>query len=185
MAENIYGIWIGENATVSIIDDYRISFLRIKKDIIASVLYHNTFGTVGVVYGYAVNSDVKVVVSIKSICTGIIFNNKKEAECNLENHSRDRICFDKNKGNLIYTMYNGEIFDLILAEKINMEDLNKVNEINDKLTVAQKMAIWEVGKCFKYGENYFNVKIDTQKYSIIFLFSRVNGLLPCWAKRLL
>lgn len=41
-----YGICCGKDATVAAIDDFSIAFLRIKEDVIASILKHRTYGTV-------------------------------------------------------------------------------------------------------------------------------------------
>lgn len=35
-----YGIWYGKAATVAVIDDFSIAFLRVRKDKIASILKH-------------------------------------------------------------------------------------------------------------------------------------------------
>ena len=181
MTENIYGIWIGENATVAIIDEYRISFLRIQKDLIASVLYHNTYGTVGVVYGFGQNYDAHSFVT--SICpiSRSAFQNSDKAKSYIHNHSADKIEYNTTTEKLIYTMYDGKAFELVLSEKINMTDFEKVNEIENDLPIAKKMAFWEIGKYFEYANDkgYFNVGIDTCKYSILFSFSISDNWVYC------
>jgi hypothetical protein len=179
MEVNMNGIWVGENATVAIIDDYRISFLRVKKDIIVSVLHHNIFGTVGVVYGFGMDFDAHAVISVKNPDSGTLFNSSNQAVSYINNHSGDRIEYDKGNANLTYTMFDGEKFKLALAEKIFMDDFEIINEINNSLTVTQKMALWGVGKCFEYMDGYFNVRINTQKYSILFSLSITDGWVYC------
>jgi len=179
MSENNYGIWIGENATIAIIDEYRISFLRIKKDLIVSVLYHNVFGTVGVVYGYGINFDAHAVIASINPDSKAIFNNSEEAKDYIQNHSKDKIVYDKSNKSLTYVMYDGQKFGLKLAEKINMSDFEKVNKVDNSLSVSEKMALWGVGKYFEYIDGYFNVGIDTQRYSILFSFSIKDGWTYC------
>ena len=175
MASDSNGIWIGENATVAAVDEYRVSFLRVKKDLIVSVLYHNTFGTVGVVYGFGVNFNAYANVSAINPDSKAIFYNSEEAKIYIQKHSGDKAEFDAINEKLTYTMYDGQKFELVLAEKINMSDFEKVNEIDNNLSVAKRMALWGVGKYFEYEDGYFNVGIDTQKYSILFNFSIVDN----------
>ena len=52
--ENNYGIWIGKDATVAMVEEYHISFLHLKEDLIASILSHVKYGVVGVVYGHGI-----------------------------------------------------------------------------------------------------------------------------------
>ena len=169
--ENNYGIWIGENATVAIIDEYRISFLRIEKDLIASILHHNTHGTVGVVYGLGTDFNARSFVSAINPTTRAVFQNSNEAKNYVQNHTADKIDYNAVNNKLVYKMYNGKLFELVLSEKINMTDFDKINEIDNTLSIKDRMALWGVGKYFEYMDGYFNVGIDTQKYSILFSFS--------------
>jgi hypothetical protein len=181
MTENIYGIWIGENATVAIIDEYRISFLRIQEDLIASVLHHNTYGTLSVVYGFGKNHDAHSFVSAICPVTREPLHNSDKAKSYVQNHSADKIEYNTANKKLIYTMYDGKKFELVLSEKINSTDFDKVNEIDDTLSIANKMALWEVGKYFEYtgDKGYFNVAINTHKYSILFSFSISENWVYC------
>jgi hypothetical protein len=179
MVEKMNGIWIGENATIAIINDYRISFLRIKKDLIISVLNHNAFGTVGVTYGFGIDFDAYAYASTKNPDSGVILNNSDDSQTYIKNHSIDKIEFDDNNTSIIYTMFDGTRFNLILSEKIDMNDFERTNDINNGLSNAQKMALWEVGKCFEYADGYFNVMIDTQKYSILFSLSITDKWIYC------
>jgi len=174
---NNNGIWIGENATVAIVDDYRISFLRLKKDLIVSILHHNDFDTVGVVYGYGVDWDAHAVVAAINPQSKSFFNSDDEAKDYITNHSLDKIECDNNK--LTYVMYDGTRFNLNLAEKIDMTMFEKKNEIDNTLSLAEKMALWEIGKCFECMDGYFNVRIDTKQYSILFSFSLKDNWVYC------
>ena len=179
MDEKMNGIWIGENATVAIINDFRISFLRIKKDLIVSVLNHNVFGTVGVTYGFGIDFEAYAFVSAKNPDSGVVFNSSDDAKPYIKNHSADKIEFVDTNPRLIYTIFDGTKFELTLAEEIDMNDFKKINEIDNSLTVAQKMALWEVGNCLEYADGYFNVRIDTQKYSILFSFNITEKWIYC------
>lgn len=168
MIKNNYGIWIGENSTIAIIDEYRISFLRVKKDLLIATLWHNTYGAVSVVYGFGINYDAHAAVSFMNPNTKDIFNTSGEAAMYIHNHSADKIEYNDEK--LIYTMYDGSRFELLLAEKIDMSIFDKVNEVDNSLPVTKKMALWEVCKAFEISD-YVNVRIDTEKYSILYSFS--------------
>lgn len=173
-----YGIWCGEDATVAVIEDYSIAFLRVRKDIIASILKHRIYGTVGVVYGLGVDFDACAVYCAISPDTGKKYCNTKDGADNLVNHSRDEFYVSENNM-LIYTMYDGTIYELELAEKINMEIFNVKNPVDNSFFIAKRMALWGVNKFFEYREGYFNVGIDTEKYSICFKFSVEEKYVYC------
>ena len=158
MLENNYGIWVGKDATVALIDEFRISYLRISKDCNAAVLYHTTNGIVSTVYGYGTHADVN---------------------SNLGNHKRDDIAYDEINGKLVYTMYDGTVYDLVLAEKITMADFDVVNEIDNTLPLTEKMTLWSVGKCFEVSDDMTQVMIDTRKYSILYSFSIPDNYIYC------
>lgn len=176
---NLYGIWIGKDATVAIIKDFCIAFLRIENNLIASVLKHNDYGTIGVVYGVGTNFDAHSVMSAKNPETKLIFNNSNEAENNLVNHSNDKLLYDGDNKKLIYKMYNGTDFDLILAEQINMDDFEKINAIDNTLPLEKRMALWCVRKNFEYSDGYLEMELDTQKYSICFYVDIKQGYTYC------
>ena len=177
--ENLHGIWIGENATVAIIDEYRVSFLRTKKDLIISVLQHCIHGVVGVVYGFGVNNNAYSFISTINPTSRVAFTNSIEAKDYIQKHSHDKVDYDVSTKKIVYTMYNCTQFDLTLAEKITMSDFERVNEIDGTLSIAERMALWQVGKCFEYSDGYFNVRIDTQKYSILFSLSYGDDWVYC------
>ena len=87
----LYGIWIGKDATVAVIKDFRISFLRIEKEKIASVLYHNKYGVVAVVYGLGYEFDAKADMALKNPETGEVFSNFDSIKQSLINHANDNI----------------------------------------------------------------------------------------------
>jgi hypothetical protein len=173
------GIWCGKNATVAIVDDFTVSFLRIQHNTIASILRHRDYGTVGAVYGIGVNFDAHAVYCSKNPDTGAFFYNVIDGKNNLENHSNDIIEYDETSQNLIYTMYDGKKFNLVSAEKIDMAIFERKNPVDNTLTVAERMALWGVNKYFEYRDGYFNVGIDTEKYSIYFYFSVTDKHVYC------
>jgi len=165
-----YGIWCGKDATVAVVEDFSIAFLRIQKDKIANVLKHNQHGVVGAVYGLGVNFDASAVYCAKNPATGVKYCNIKAGAENLENHSRDEIFIKENK-DMVYKMYDGKIFDLKLAEQIRMADFNVQNPADNSLSVAERMALWGVNNFFECGDGHLNAGIDTQKYSIYYHLS--------------
>ena len=158
MLENLYGIWVGKDSTVAIIDEFRISYLRINKDCNAAVLYHNTEGIVSTVYGYGTHAD---------------------ADTNIGRHAKDEIRYDEVNNKLVYTMYDGTVYDHVLAEKINMADFDVINEVDNTLPLAEKMALWNVGKSFEISDYMTQAMIDTQKYSILYSLSIPDNWIYC------
>lgn len=173
-----YGIWCGKDATVAVVEDFSIAFLRIRKDRIASVLKHWIYGTVGVVYGLGINSNASAVYCAKSPESGIKFCNRKEGADKLEQHSGDTFCVVEND-RLIYTMYDGTVFELELAEKIDMAVFERTYPADPSLPVAKRMALWETGMYFEYRDGYFNVGVDTERYSIYYNFSVADKYVYC------
>lgn len=165
-----YGIWCGKDATVAVIENFSIAFLRIKKDVISSILKHRNYGTVGAVYGMGINFDASAVYCAKNPETGTKYCNIKAGAENLEKHAKDTF-FIKENGDMIYTMYNSKSFDLQLAEKIDMESFDVRNPVDNSQSVAEHMALWGVNRFFEYQDGYFRAGIDTQKYSIYFHLS--------------
>ena len=174
-----YGIWIGENATIAIVDEYRISFLRVKADLIISILQHDVHGVVGVVYGFGMDFNAHSFVSVINPISGKEFINSDEAKSYIQSHTSDMIEYDESSQKLTYIMFDGQRFELVLAEKISMSDFTKAKEIDNNLSIAKKMALWGVGKCFEYTDGYYNVRIDTQKYSILFSLSISENWVYC------
>ncbi len=172
------GIWCGENATVAAIDEYSMAFLRIKEDLIASVVRHEVYGTVGVVYGKGVNFDATAIYCLKNPGTSDLSYNEKQGKDNLKNHENDSFSINDN-GIMIYTMYDGTIFELELAEKIHMADFDVENPVDNSLTIAKRMALWGVNRFFNYGDGYLVVGIDTQKYSIFYNVSIADSMIYC------
>lgn len=173
-----YGVWCGKDATFAAVDDFSIAFLRIKKDMIASILKHRNYGSVGVVYGLGINYDASAVYCAKNPHTGVKYCNIKAGADNLENHSNDTV-FYKENGDIIYTMYNGKTFNLKMAEKIDIKDFNVSYPVDNSLSIAKRMELWFPKKFFEYNDGYFNVGIDTKKYSICFHISVMNKEVYC------
>jgi len=144
MLINNYGIWIGEDSVVAVTENLSIAFLRLQKDLIISVIkYQNV---TEVVYGNATNQTSEVF---------------KETP-----HTSDKISYDGAK--LIYTTYDNKVFENILAEKIEMNDFTRYNEIDNNLSVAEKMERWNIKAYLQTGDNQIRAGIDTRKYSIFY-----------------
>lgn len=98
------------------------------------------------------------------------YSNIKAGIENLEKHFNDTF-FIKKDGDIVYIMYDGKLFNLKLAEKIDMANFDVKNPVDNSLSIAERMALWGVNKFFEYRDGYFNVGIDTEKYSIYYNFS--------------
>ena len=101
----MFGIWCGKDATVTIVEDFSIAFLRIRKDMIASILKHRLYGTVGVVYGLGIDFDARAVYCIKHPETGKLSYNEAVGQEHLEKHSEDS-CSLGEDGSMTYRMYD-------------------------------------------------------------------------------
>lgn len=165
-----YGIWCGKDATVAVIDDFSIAFLRIKKDVIVSILKCSSYGTIGVVYGLGVNFDAHAIYCVKDPETSLEYSNSVVGDNSLEKHTQD-LYFYPEPNKMTYIMFDGTEFSLELAEKINLEDFNREHPIDETLSLGKRMALWGMNKDFESREGNLTVDITTQKYSICYHLS--------------
>ena len=173
MEINLNGVWIGKDSTVAIVDDFRIAFLRLKEDLIISVLYKEGHGVVSVVYGHGKDlmNDFKYSAIVFKNSEGKYISNNKEADTFIENHSKDTIRFDEVNNRLVYVTFDNREFDSELSEKITMDDLTKEHEADNSLTVAERLALWFKYVHFSLNEVTLTAMIDTSKYSIFYYVS--------------
>lgn len=174
----MFGIWCGKDATVAAVEDFSVAYLRIKKDVIACVLRHRSYGTVGTVYGLGINHDTRAIYCERHPESGELFYNEESGKEYLEKHSEDAFAVDQD-GGMTYRMYDGTEFKLVPAEEIHMEDFDRKPSGDPALPVAERMALWNVSKYFEYGDGYLNVGINTRKYSILFSFSMGDKFVYC------
>lgn len=168
--KNNNGIWIGENSTIAIVGEMRIVFLRLEKDIITSILYRDEAGVVSAAYGHG-NGDIdkEHTHTAAIICdSGNIFKNNDEANDFVKMHSSDRVSYNEKNKKLIYTTYDNRVFENTLAEKIEINDFERVNEIDNTLPIAEKMAKWNIKVYFSINSNQIRAGIDTRKYSVFY-----------------
>lgn len=165
--KNPYGIWIGADAVVALVEDFRISFLRLRDDLIASILHHRQLGTLGVIYGHGKFDDAYAVMAIRQPGGGIVCN-CDEAAVLLDRHAADAVSADPAAGRLRYLPYDGKQFDLVLADPIDMADFAPAKQDDASLSVAEKMALWNQGVSFEHQEQSVVAGIDTKRYSILF-----------------
>ena len=168
--ENINGIWIGIDSVVAVTDVMSIAFLRLKEDLIASILRLNENEARAVTYGYGNERIGKKHTHTATIIrdgNDKIVKNNEEAADFIKLHSLDKISF--HEGKLIYTTHDNKIFENSLAEKIAPDVFNQKNEIDNSLSVAEKMARWNIWIDLNVGEeNTIRAGIDTRKYSILY-----------------
>jgi len=176
MENNNYGIWIGEDSTIAIVENLKIVFLRLKEDLIASILYYNS-GVVGVTYGYGNKS-----IGIAHTQTKTAFydgenklvKNNEEAEELIKLHSADIISYDEENEKLVYKTYDNRIFKNFLAEKIEMNIFERSNEIDNSISIVEKMARWNIKAYYNLNTKQIGAGIDTRKYSIFYTVD-LNG----------
>ncbi|MCL2774198.1 MAG: hypothetical protein FWD71_12730 [Oscillospiraceae bacterium] len=168
MSENNYGIWIGENSTVATLGEMTISFLRLEKDLIASILSHSDMGVLGVAYGHGTAEKHNHTAAIICDSDKNFIKNNDEATDFIKLHSDDKITYDEQNNKLIYKTYNNRVFENVLAEKIELSDFERKNEIDNSLSVAEKMARWDREAYLNINPKQIRADIDTRKYSIFF-----------------
>jgi hypothetical protein len=161
------GIWIGENAAISITDKMQIIFLRLynENQNIVSILKQADENIIGIVYGYGRN-DNNLAKNSTAYCT-TAFKEKSNIEL-IKKHEYDTLSINGEK--LIYTMFDGSIFTCVLAEEITVSKEQVIHPIDKSMRIAQKLELWNIGaRCF-YNEQAGAVwgGIDTRKYSICY-----------------
>ena len=174
MSENNYGIWIGENSVVAITEDLTISFLRLKEDLIAGILRYNETGVLGVAYGHGTAEAHNHTAAIICDSDKNFVKNSDEAADFIKLHNSDKISYDEQNQKLIYTTYDNIIFENILAEKIEMSNFERKNEIDNSLSVTEKMTRWNIKQYLQIGPKSVRAGIDTRKYSIFYTID-LNG----------
>lgn len=174
----MFGIWCGKDANVAVIEDFSIAFLRIKKDVITSVLRHHSYGTVGCVYGLGVKPQVRAVCCIRHPESGKLLYKDEAGKENLEKHERDTFLVESD-GSMIYRMYDGTEFELTLSEEIHMEDFDRHAFVDPDMPLARRMALWNVGWKFTYGDGSLEVSIDTTKYSFFYSIDPEKDWIYC------
>ena len=173
MIKKLDGIWIGKDSTVAVVDDFRIAFLRIKEDLIISVLYKEGYGVVSVVYGHGKDlmNDFKYSAIVFKNSEDKHVSNHNEADTFTEKHSKDTIRFDEANNRLVYITFDNKEFENKLSEKILIEDLRKEHDIDNSQTIAEKLALWFKNVHFSLNETSLTAMIDTSKYSILYYVS--------------
>lgn len=173
-----YGIWCGKDAAFAAVEEFSIAFLRVRKDLIVSVLKHRLYGTVSVVYGQASEAGASAGYCAKNPATGISFCNGKEWAEKLELHSGDTF-YTEEAGRLIYTMYDGSVYEMELAESVDMRIFERTYPADPSLPLAKRMALWGINKYFYYDNDAFEVGFDTEKYSVCYKIIGKEKFLYC------
>lgn len=173
-----YGIWHGKDATVAVLERFAIAFLRVREDKIISIFHHVEYGTLGVVYGFRADLKQSTVCSAREPKEKEVYYSHEEGKEYIALHSQDK--YEINKQNeLIYTMYDGTVFELVLAEGIDMEMFERTYPESDKLPLAKRMALWNINKFAYCEKGSFNAGIDTEKYSIVYNFIADGSFIYC------
>lgn len=53
--------------------------------------------------------------------------------------------FKEEENKIIYKTYNNITFEFVLAEKIDMEQMKKIQPINNNISIAERAKLWN---CF-------------------------------------
>lgn len=175
--DELCGVWHGKDASAAITKDFSILFLRLEPELIAAVLRHSDYGTVGTVYGIGKDRNANSIYRIIDPDSGKICCNDENNE-RLRLHENDKAELDSESGNLIYTAYNGSRFELTLAERLYPGYFVKDKNCTHRST-AEKMAKWNILSCFEYEDGFYSVHIDTLKYSAFFGFNEKENFLYC------
>lgn len=173
----LYGVWIGKDATIAITEKLQIAFLRIKPDKIISILKQFEKGVIGAVYGTGVKSNATA-----SICMinseGILQYSSEESKDYIDNHKNDRIEFraEEDNAHIVYSMYDGSVFQCELAEVITITDSSIMPEKNPDIPLEKRLEIWRLGSNFSQGTDEIQAGIDTHRYSVnYYINSKRNG----------
>ena len=177
MNQQQYGIYIGHDSTVAVINGYYIAYLRLRPDNIAAILHHDKYGIVAVAYGFGDADNATAKYCFRHPDTGAVRYTDNGFGAYLDEHSNDSITYENGGNKLIYKTYDGRIYENILADRINMNDFQ--HEYPSDGSVAKRMAVWGQDYFFEYGDDVVNVGIDTQKYSIYYNFSFSGDYLYC------
>jgi len=183
MTNKTNGIWIGENSVIAIAGELRLIFLRMKKDSIVSILSHDKSGVISVAYGHGDSWDNhKYTVVVMKNEQGELVKNNDQAADFITLHSADKLSYDHQNDKLIYTTHDGKAFENVLAEKVVMSDFERKNEIDNSLSVTEKMTRWSIGTYIEVNSKVVRAGIDTDKYSIFYavdLSNEANEFIYC------
>ncbi len=177
------GIFCGRDSTVAVEDAFCIAFLRLNDGRIISLLKHTKDGVVGIVSGKGVAAQYSNTTvddscyCIKEIPGGTIRFNDETMSAEMEAHNKDRIAIDDD-GNMTYTMYDGTVFLLKLAEKTGGDYFDK-KEYAEPLPVSRKMALWNICKYYNTNAQHIWAGIDTERYSIYFEVDDARKVIYC------
>lgn len=172
------GIWHGKDATVAVLDQGAIAFLRVQEDKLISIFLHEQHGVLGVVYGLGVNKNARAVCSAREPGEETIYYSHEEGKEYITLHSKDK--FEINEQDeLVYTMYDGTEFQLVLAEEIDMAMFERPYPESEELPIAQRMELWNISKFAFCEKGSFDAGIITKKYSINYSFSADGSYVYC------
>lgn len=172
----MYGIYFGTDAAAAVVDEFSIVFFR-DGDKITSILNHTEYGVVGMVVGKS-GADAH-----SSYCLYDVEDDKKyyNADHAAEEYEKQKdLTMQTDENNiLICTTQNGREYRLQLAESIDMSIFDGQDTDDTALSIAEKMAKWNVGSYFWAYSNGVQAGIDTGRYSILFLVNMDNGTIYC------
>jgi hypothetical protein len=164
------GVWLGKDAVFASVGEISIAIMRFDNEKIVNLLWQFEKGLCGVVYGYKAEYKQESFGVIKLLNEANLYLGHKCNSATLSNHSDDTWHFDDEAKMLSYVMYNGNKYEMKLAEALDFSDFIKKHKADSSLSVAERMRTWNIGAELGYNNSYLWAKIATPKYEICFNF---------------
>ncbi|MCH5272089.1 MAG: hypothetical protein J1E35_00315 [Lachnospiraceae bacterium] len=171
----MYKVYCGKDAAIVENDDLSIIFLRVGDENLISMLKHSSIGIVGIVSGYGRNFEAHADYCFINPETGMRYCTRPEFCDELEKHKKDTVCTN-DAHEMIYTTYNGSVYRLQIAEELETDEIRMTDEEIQKMSLSDKMRMWNCGKEFECFDFAVHANINTERYSAIFNVNASNNL---------
>jgi hypothetical protein len=169
------GVWLGKDAVFASVGEISIAIMRFDNEKIVNLLWQVEKGICGVVYGYKSKYKQESFGVIKLLYEADKYFGHKCNSYTLSNHSADTWHFDDEGKTLTYEMFNGNKYEMWLAEAVNFSDFIKKHKVDSSLSVAERMRTWNTGAELGYNNCSLWANIATPKYEICFNFGQKSS----------
>jgi hypothetical protein len=164
------GVWLGKDAVFASAGEIAIALMKFDNEKIVNLLWQFEVGMCGVVYGYKAEYKQESFGVIKLLIEADKYFGHKCNSATLLDHSCDTWRFNDEGTMLTYEMFNGNKYEMKVAETVDFSDLIKKHNVDSSLLVAERMKIWNTGIHLGYNNHYLWANIATPKYDITFNF---------------
>lgn len=161
------GVWVGKNSTVIITDDLQIAFFRLKKNLICSFLKYPEFDTYSVVYGHGINWEAKSEAVILKKNKQVLQTSEEMSEL-IYKHLTDKIIYDDKANKLLYVLFDGTIYENVIAETIDDAIFSKTYPVDHSSSLVHKMQNWNIYQSIAITDNNLSINVHTLKYAICY-----------------